>query len=138
MHDGVLGAADRLEGALDQFFARLGQHLDGDAVGDLVAVDQFTAEIEFGLRGGGETDFDFLEAHADQQVEHAALAIGPHGLDQRLVAVAQIDAAPDRRFDDRAARPASVGQLHRRGGSVFLGIGHSRHGDLSLSSGVVA
>jgi len=55
-------------------------------------------EIEIGLRGGREkTDLDLLEAHLYQKVEHAPLALGAHRLDESLVAVTQIDAAPDRR-----------------------------------------
>ena len=38
--DRLLGAAQRLEGALDQLVAGLGQHLDGDVVGDQVVLDQ--------------------------------------------------------------------------------------------------
>ena len=35
-----------------------------------------------------------------EQLEHARLAVGIHRLDQRLVAVAQVDRAPDRRLGD--------------------------------------
>ena len=62
--------------------------------GHQVLLDDFAHEIEIGLRGGGKSDFDFLEAYFHQHVEHAALAGAVHGFDQRLVAVAQIDAAP--------------------------------------------
>lgn len=111
MHDGPLGAGDRLIGAADQRLARLCQHLDGDVVGNEVLVDQQAQEVVIGLRGGREADLDLLEAHADQQVEESALALGAHGLDQRLVAVAQIDRAPDRRGVDHRRRPAPVGQI---------------------------
>ena len=40
---------------------------------------------------------DFLEAHVKQQLEHTLLAVMTHRIDQRLVAIAQIDRAPDRR-----------------------------------------
>ena len=82
--------------------------------------DELAHEVEIGLRGGREADLDLLEAHAHQQVEHAALALGPHRLDQRLVAVAQIDAAPDRRALDDAGRPLSVGQVDRLERPVFV------------------
>ena len=39
-----------------------------------------------------------LKPMLDEQIEHAVLAIDAHRLDQRLVAVAQIDGAPDRRL----------------------------------------
>ena len=109
MHDRALGAADGVEAAADQIFPRLGQHLDGDIGGNHVLLDELAHEIEIGLRGRGEAHLDLLEAHLEQQLEHAVLALGAHGLDQRLVAVAQIDAAPDRRLVDHPRRPAPVG-----------------------------
>ena len=112
MHDGAAAAADGLEGAADEVLARLGQHLDGDVIGDELLVDDRAHEIEIGLRGRGEADLDLLEAQLDQQVEHAALALGPHGIDERLVAVAQVDAAPDGRAVDDARR-ASGGRAGR-------------------------
>ena len=65
--------------------------------GIVAALDEGAHEVEIGLRGGGKGDLDLLEADADQQVEHAVLALDAHRLDQRLIAVAQIDGAPDRR-----------------------------------------
>ena len=107
------------EGAADQFFARLGENLDGDAIGNLLVLDEKAHEIKIGLRGGGKADLDFLEAHGDQRVEHAHLALMAHGLDERLVAVAQIDGAPDGRFGDGAARPLPVGQGNLGVGRYF-------------------
>ena len=127
MHDRALGALDRLERALDQLVARLGQHLDRHVGGDRLVVDQLAHEIEIGLRRGGETDFDFLEAQAHQQIEHAALALGPHRLDQRLVAVAQIDRAPHRRLVERAGRPLAVRQIDRRELAIFGDVFHRGH-----------
>jgi hypothetical protein len=45
-------------------------------------------EIEICLRSGRKADFDLLEAKPDQKFEHTALALGTHGLDQCLIAVA--------------------------------------------------
>ena len=126
VQDDLLGAFDRLEGALDQLRPALGQHLDRDAVGDAAVFDDRADEVEVGLRGGGKGDLDLLEPHAGQQVEHAVLAIDPHGLDQRLVAVAQIDGAPDRGLVDEARRPLAVRQDDRREGAVFVD-GHIGH-----------
>ena len=79
-----------------------------DVVRNQVVLDQLAHEIEVGLRRGRETDLDFLEAGLHQQVEHAPLARGVHRLDQRLVAVAQIDAAPQRRRGDAPCRARCV------------------------------
>ena len=119
MDDGAPGAAHALHGAPDQLVARLGQHLDGHVVGDQLLVDERADEIEIGLRGGGKADLDLLEAHAHEGVEEAALALRPHGLDQRLVAVAQIDAAPDGRLGDDISGPAPVRQIDGFEGAVL-------------------
>ena len=55
MHDRAPGAADRLEGALDQLGARLRQHLDRHVVGDQVLLDELADKVEIGLRGGRES-----------------------------------------------------------------------------------
>ena len=120
-------AGHRLEGAVDQVVARLGQHLDGDVLGDRLGVDQKAQEIVVGLRGGGEADLDLLEADADQLVEQPLLAVLAHRLDERLVAVAQIDAAPHRRLGDDRVRPGAVVQADGFGRPVLAG-GGDEHG----------
>jgi hypothetical protein len=97
MHDGAVDALQALEGAADQLLASLGQHLDGDIARNLLLLDEEADEVEIGLRGGGKSDLDLLEPHLHQGIEHAHLALVAHGLDERLVAVAQIDGAPDGR-----------------------------------------
>ena len=120
MHDGALGALDRLEGAADEVLAALGEDLDGDAVGDEVAFDQLTHEVEVGLRRSGEADLDLGEADLDETVPHATLAHGVHRVDQRLVAVAKIDRAPDRGGLEPLVRPGAIGKFHGRIGPVLL------------------
>jgi hypothetical protein len=46
---------DRLEGALDQSLARLGQHLDRHVLGDQILLDELADKVEIGLRGGRES-----------------------------------------------------------------------------------
>ena len=90
--------AMRLVGALDQLVAALGQHLDGDVVGDQVLLDELAHEVEVGLAGRREPDLDLLEAHGHERLEHPQLADRVHRVDERLVAVAQVDRAPPRRL----------------------------------------
>ena len=111
--DRLPGAAQRLEGALDQLVAGLGEHLDRDVVGDQVLLDELADEVEVGLAGGREADLDLLVAHPDQQLEHPPLAVGGHRVDQRLVPVAQVDRAPARGHGGDPLRPGAVGQLDR-------------------------
>ena len=120
VNDHLLRAADGLEGALDQFRPALGQDLDRDVVGNRARFDDRADEVEIGLRSGGEGDLDLLEAHAGEEPEHAVLAFDAHRLDQSLIAVAEVDGAPDRRLLDCASGPLPVGQDHRRVSAVLL------------------
>ena len=113
-------AGQRLEGALDQLLPALDEHLDGDVVGDQVLLDDLALEVEVGLRGGGEPDLDLLEADLDQGTEQLQLALGVHGVDQRLVPVTQVDAGPARCPVALAIRPGPVGQDERSVGAVEL------------------
>jgi hypothetical protein len=117
--DGLPRALERLEGAADEVFAGLGEHFDGDVVGDVAAFDEAAHEAEFGLRGRREGDLDFLEADGAERLEHAHLLLGVHRLEKRLVAVAQVGTHPDRRRRDDAVWPLTVGKADRREGGVF-------------------
>ena len=112
VHDGLSCPGDRLVRALDEVLARLRQYLDRHVVGDRPVVDQLTHEVEIGLGCRGEAHLDLLVAHAHQQVEHDALALGAHRVDEGLVAVAQVDRAPARRLRDAGVGPRAVGQVH--------------------------
>src|SRR3546814_3710370 len=58
---------------------------------DLVVLDELSHEVEVQLAGAGETDLDLLVAEPHEQLEHDALALGCHRIDERLVAVPQVD-----------------------------------------------
>jgi hypothetical protein len=111
VHDGLLGPGDRLVRALDQVLASLGQHLDGDVLRDQVLVDELTDEVEVGLARRREPDLDLLVPHADEQLEHDALALRGHRVDESLVAVAQVDRAPAGSLGDALGRPRAIGDV---------------------------
>ena len=119
-------AFEALEGALDQVVARLRQDDDRDVVGDQALVDEHAHEVEVGLRGRREADLDLLEADGAQQLEHAPFALDVHGVDERLVAVAQVDRDPARCARDALVGPGAVGQLDARVGAVL--VMRHRHG----------
>ena len=121
-------ALDGLEGARDQLRPGLGQHLDADVGRDEVLLDDLPDEVEVGLAGGREADLDLLVAHGHQQVEHPPLAGRGHRVDQRLVAVTQVDGAPLRRLGDDRVRPGAVRQVDRR----ERGVAVDRHGAAAL------
>ena len=126
VNDGALDTLERLEGAANEVFARLGEHLDGDVIGDVIAFDQATYKIELGLRGGRKGHFDFLEADGAKCLEHPHFLLAVHRFEERLVAVAKIGAHPDRRGVDDTAGPLAIGELNLRKGVVF-GDGLLRH-----------
>ena len=121
VNDGLLGAFQRLEGALDKVVTGLGQHLNGHVIRDVAALDQLANEVEVGLRGGRETHFDFLQAHCQQALEEAHLLLGVHRLDQRLVAVTQVGGQPDRRLVDDLVWPCAVWNLDLGERAVLTG-----------------
>ena len=98
------GAGQTLVRALDQLLAALDEHLDVDVVGDQVVVDQLPDEVEVRLARRREADLDLLEAHLDEFLEHPQLANRVHRVDQRLVAVAEVDRAPAGRVVDHHVR----------------------------------
>ena len=77
-------------------------------------VDEAAHEVEVGLARRREPDLDLLVAHAHEQVEHDALALGAHRVDEGLVAVAQVDGAPARCLR-RCAWTATCDRAVRRG-----------------------
>ena len=127
MHHGATSALERLEGFLDQLLTRLHQDLDGHVLGNPVVIDQVAHEIVVVAGGRGKAHLDLLEADLDQLIPEARLLAGGHGLDQGLVAIAQVNAAPDRRLGDGSVGPLPVSYGDRREGPVFVD-GHAFHG----------
>jgi hypothetical protein len=105
--------------------------LNGDIVRHQATLDDFADEIEIGLRGGGKSHLDFLEADFHQHVEHAALAGAIHRFDQRLVAVTQVDTAPEGRRGNEAAGPGPIRHIDGGKGTI-LGRRITQHDVLSL------
>ena len=120
VNDDVLCALDRLKGLEDQVFARLNQYLDRHVVGDVVLFDQFAADLILCFRRARKSDFDFLEAHVAERMEEFEFFFEIHRVDQCLVAVAQVNAAPDRRFGNGVVRPSPVGNVDLLERNVLL------------------
>jgi hypothetical protein len=119
--DGILGAGDGLDGALDQVGAAGGQDLDGHVVGDGAGgVDQAAGKVKVGLRGGGEGDFNFLEANLAQHLEEAPFLLSVHWRGIALVAIAQTGLQPPRGLFNRLGGPLAVGEVEGGERSVFF------------------
>ena len=121
MHDRLVCAFQRLEGAGDQFGPALHQHLQRNVGSGITFFHAPAGEIEIRLRGGGKADFDFLESHVEQQRKHAYFAVMPHRIDERLITIAQIDRTPDRCLFDTLGRPLPVFQVDKGIGFILLG-----------------
>ncbi|MCY1409165.1 hypothetical protein D9M71_245040 [compost metagenome] len=120
VNDGFLRAAQGFERTGDQVFTGLGQHLDGGVVRNVAFFDQAAHEVEVGLRGRRERGLDFLDADADQGLPETQLLGRIHGFDQRLVAIAQVGTAPDRRDGNGLGRPGTVRQIDGGECAVFF------------------
>ena len=122
MDDGAPGAADRLEGAPDQLLARLGQHLDGDVVGDQLLVDELRARNRNrSARPTGKPTSISLKPMLHQECRtcgacarapSARSAPGCRRADRRCTRWA--------RLVDDAPGPAPVGQVDGREGAVLV------------------
>ena len=95
MHNGVLGTLDTFKRTLDQIFAALHEDLDGHIIRDKFFVDEVAAEIKISLAGRWKSDLNFLETDLEQRIPHAHLALVAHGLNERLIAIAQVNTAPN-------------------------------------------
>ena len=125
--DGVFRAAQGSDAADDELFAALAEDLNRDVIRDAVFLDETATEIEFDLGSRRETDLDFLEANFHEQLEVFEFLVDAHGLGEGLVAVAEIDAAPDRGAVESAVGPLAVGQVDGRERAVFTD-GRGLHG----------
>ena len=142
MDDRVGSPGDRFEGPLYELGPALDENLDGHVVGDAVLFDDLADELEVWQRRSGKPDLDLLEAHANEGLEEPELAGRIHRVDEGLVTVAQIDAAPSRCLCQLPVGPGPIGELEGTEGRVLLE-GHvtgsrivvAGHWDLSVRDG---
>src|SRR5690554_5746062 len=133
MHNRVLRAFQRFKGPRNQFRTALNQHLQRYIIRHIAFLDAPAGEVEIRLGSRWEANLDLLEAHVEQQREHACLAVMAHGINQRLVAVAQIDRAPDRCLFDALRWPRAICNVYKRIGLILAaGIRHPRASILGI------
>src|SRR5262249_185277 len=95
-------------------------------------LDERAQEDVLHLRRGGEADLDLFEAEPHQKLEELRLLREIHRLDESLVAVAKVDAAPRGRARQGAPGPGPVAKIHPPKRKVLLSR-HFTHGNLSIS-----
>src|SRR6185437_8236036 len=125
------GAAQTFERASDELRSRLRQNLDSDVLRNQPALNQLPREVEVGLRSRRKPDLDLLEPNLQQLLEHPHLARRVHGLDQSLVAIAQIHTAPHRCCGQRPVGPGTVGQIDGRKRTILVGRSAQHGSDLT-------
>ena len=113
VHDRLLATAQRFVGAFNEFIATLDEHLNRHVVGNQVLFNELANEIKVRLAGRREAHFNFGETDLAEFFEHTALAFGVHGVDESLIAVAQVDRTPQRSFVDHLVGPRAVGEHQR-------------------------
>src|SRR6266852_2654367 len=112
-------STQRLKGARNELIAGLHQRLDGDIIGNVLLLDQQAYKVKFDLRGCREAHLDLFEPDLDQELEHLHFFPESHWDRKRLVAIAQIDAAPDGCCCNCAGRPLAIRQIDGRKRLIF-------------------
>jgi hypothetical protein len=97
MHYRVFCTVKRFKGLCDNMFPCLGKDLNGHVVGNEIALNQGTTELVFRFTCRRKPDFDFLKPDLAKQSEKLKFFFQTHWHDERLIAVAQIHATPNRR-----------------------------------------
>ena len=122
MQDGLLGALQALHRPLDQVLAAGRQDLQPDVVGDHArGVDELLCEVEVGVSRCREGDFDLFVAELGEHFEVGPLLVAVHGVDEGLVAIAEISGQPAGRLLDGFVGPLAVGEVDGLEGLVFGG-----------------
>ena len=124
MDDDILAALNSFKSSLDQMRSALGKHLNLNIIRDHVFIDKFSQKIIFDLGSRRKTYFDLLKAQLHKQIEEFHLLLNNHRLDKCLIAVAQVNTAPDRRLLYLFVRPLTFRVIHHRYAFVFLIIQH--------------
>ena len=98
MNNRIFRALECLESFFDDMLPRLRQNLNSYVVGNQIIFNQFSEKCVFGITRRRKTDFNFFKTDFYQRFIKLNFFVKAHRNYQRLVAVSQIDTAPDRSF----------------------------------------
>ena len=133
MHHRVGRSLNRLKGLLNDMLPRLGQHLDGHILRNHVPLYKFSHKTVLCFRSRRKSHLDLLKAHLHQHPEKLQLLLQAHRLNQRLIPVPQINAAPDGRLlDDILFHPVVSDLWRHKIRSSILFTDFRIHGILSF------
>ena len=110
MEKNVASTFQGFAAAFHQFFPTLAKDLDRHVRWNPPLINEATAEIELDLGSRRESDFDLFETDLRQHLKEAEFFRDIHRLSQGLIAVPEVDTAPDGRSFDHAVGPLSIGE----------------------------
>ena len=120
MYNNIFDSLDCLKGTVDQMLSALGQNLNLYIIRNHVFSYQLAQKIVLNLGSCREANLDLFKSKFYQEVEHLDLLLYDHRLNQCLVAVAQVNTAPDRRFLNLFIRPLTLRVIYHRNSLIFL------------------
>ena len=120
MQDGIFGPLQAFNRTINQMLSCLRQHLDCYIVRNMAPINKFAKEIKISVRGRGKPHLNFFEAHFNKHFEHTHFTHGIHRLNQRLIAITQINRTPGWCFIDGLRWPGAVFKLNSRKWLVFF------------------
>ena len=129
MNDRMRRSFDRFKGPFDNMLSRLCQNLDRYILRDHILLDQCTQKLIFCLRRCRKSHFDLLEAYIQKHLEEFYFFLQTHRLDQCLIPIPQIHAAPDGRFFNMVFLHPVIARhrRHKIASFIFFKILHRKH-----------
>ena len=112
MNDYIFSALNCLESFADEVLSCLNKYLNCNIIGNMVALNQFTADFVLCFGCARKSYFNFLKAHINKRVEKFKFFFHIHRVNKRLIAVTQVNTAPYRCFCNYIVWPFSVFKLN--------------------------
>ncbi len=114
MNNRLVTAPDGFKSSLYLLFPALCQHLDANILRYHLPVHKLAQKIIFDLARRRKSYFDLTKAQLNQMLEHLNFFMHYHRINQRLVSIPKIHAAPYRRFPYLFSRPFPFRIIHYR------------------------
>lgn len=120
MYNNIFDSLDCLKGTVDQMLSALGQNLNLYIIRNHVFSYQLAQKIVLNLGCCRKSDLNLLESQFQKQPEHLHLLFYIHWIDQCLIAIAQIHAAPHRCMLNLFVRPFTLRVMQYRNSFIFF------------------
>lgn len=112
MEDGFLRAFQRLDSATNELFPAGRKDLQPDIIRSQVGrLNEASREVEICLRCGRKGNLNLLVAQLNELLEIDKLLLTVHGINERLIAIAQASLQPSWRLVNGLRGPLSVWEV---------------------------